>query len=96
MFVVERFVPGLSRAALVAALGELERTIARFRSAGRDITYLGSTIVPSDEACYCRFKATDAETIADANRAAGVPFDRIVPALHLERSTHPRPRRMRR
>ena len=43
--------------------------------------YLGSTIVPEDEACFCEFDAPSAAAVADVNRQAGLHFDRIVPAL---------------
>ena len=43
--------------------------------------YLGSTIVLGDEACYCRFEGPTEAAVAEANRKAGLPFDRIVPAI---------------
>ena len=42
--------------------------------------YLGSTYVPSDESCLCRFEAETAEDVRDANELAGVPFARVVAA----------------
>ena len=43
--------------------------------------YLGSTIVLEDEACYCRFEGPTEAAVAEANRKAGLSFDRIVPAV---------------
>ena len=43
--------------------------------------YLGSTIVLRDEACYCQFEGPSADAVAEVNRQAGLPFDRIVPAV---------------
>ena len=43
--------------------------------------YLGSTIVLGDEACFCHFEGPSGAAVAEANRQAGLPFDRIVPAL---------------
>jgi hypothetical protein len=45
------------------------------------VRYLGSTIVLEDEACFCEFEAPSAAAVAEANREAGLSFDRIVPAL---------------
>jgi len=70
-YLVERYLPGRDRAWLEAALARLPRHF-------RGVAYLGSTYVPSDEACLCRFDAPDAEHVRHANELAGVPFARIV------------------
>jgi hypothetical protein len=69
-YLVERYLPGRDRMWLDAAL-------ARLRGL-RGITYLGSTYVPSDESCFCRFEAASADQVRDANEVAEVPFARIV------------------
>ncbi len=51
------------------------------RGEGTPVRYLGSTIVPDDEACFCEFEAPSQAAVAEANRRAGVAFDRIVPAV---------------
>ena len=71
-FLVERYLPGRDRAWLEAAL-------ARLPVARNSAQYLGSTYVPSDESCLCRFDADTADDVRDANEIAGVPFARIVP-----------------
>ena len=43
--------------------------------------YLGSTIVLRDEACFCQFEGPSSAAVAEANRQAGLPFDRIVAAV---------------
>jgi hypothetical protein len=45
------------------------------------VRYLGSTIVPGDEACFCQFEGPSEAAVAEANTRAGVPFDRIVEAV---------------
>ena len=42
--------------------------------------YLGSTYVPADDSCFCRFEAETADDVRAANALAGVPFARIVAA----------------
>jgi hypothetical protein len=70
-YLVERYLPGRDRAWLDAAL-------ARLRKDRGGAAYLGSTYVPEDDSCFCRFEAASAENVRDANEIAGVPFARIV------------------
>jgi uncharacterized protein DUF4242 len=80
VFVVERYLPGLCRSHLVHELARLEGTQEQPSTAG-EVRYLGSTIVLGDEACYCHFEGPTEAAVAEANRRAGLPFDRIVPAV---------------
>ena len=80
-YVVERYLPGLSRADLLPGLSRLESAIEKLHGEGSVVRYLGSTVVPGDEACFCEFEGPSEEAVAEANRRAGPPFDRIVPAL---------------
>ena len=79
VYVVERYLPGLSHSDLLHELARLERTQERDGAGG--VRYLGSTIVLGDEACYCRFEGPTEAAVAEANRKAGLSFDRIVPAV---------------
>jgi uncharacterized membrane protein len=97
VYVVERYLPGLSRSDLLRGLSRLEQAVAGLT----EVRYLGSTIVLEDEACFCQFEASSETAIAEANRQAGLPYDRIVPAVtvttttsrgdHMNVSTHPLP-----
>ena len=49
-YLVERYLPGRNRAWLEAAL-------ARLRGQRTRAAYLGSTYVPEDDSCFCRFEA---------------------------------------
>jgi hypothetical protein len=80
VFVVERYLPGLARSDLLHELATLERS-QKLRDGARVVRYLGSTIVLGDEACYCRFEGPSEAAVAEANKRAGLPFDRIVPAV---------------
>jgi len=82
-FVVERYVPGLSEPELRAALAGLEAAAARLRREGVDIHYLGSTFLPSDEACFSNFEASSAEAVARANDWTGLPTARVHEAIQL-------------
>ena len=81
VYVVERYLPGVSSSELERVLVVLRRTTREMRSEGTPVRYLGSTIVPDDEACFCQFEGPSQAAVAEANRRAGVAFDRIVPAV---------------
>ncbi len=81
VYVVERYVPGLCRSGLLAALARLREATRELRNEGAPVRYLGSTIVLEDEACFCQFEGPSEAAVAEANRRAGVPFDRIVAAI---------------
>jgi len=72
-YLVERYLPGCDRAWIESAL-------ARLPGRRHGVIYLGSTYVPSDESCFCRFEAETVDDVRDANAVARVPFARIVPA----------------
>jgi hypothetical protein len=81
VYVVERYLPGLDQRQLVRLLGKLGKVTDDLRSEGTRVRYLGSTIVPGDEACFCQFEGPSEAAVAEANTRAGVPFDRIVEAV---------------
>jgi hypothetical protein len=87
VYVVERYLPGLSRVDLLPRLSRLEPVIEELRGGGSGVRYLGSTIVLEDEVCFCQFEATSVAVVIEANRRAGLSFDRIVPAV-LVQPTH--------
>src|SRR5207244_9587973 len=78
VFVVERYLPGLTRSDLLHGLSRLEQAAAAEHG---EVRYLGSTIVLEDEACFCEFEGPSAAAVAEANRLAGLSFDRIIPAV---------------
>ena len=93
VYVVERYLPGLSRSDLLRGLLRLEQG-SEEAERGTDVRYLDSTIVLRDEACFCRFEGPSSDAVAEVNRRAGLPFDRIVPAVTVhpkgaEMSTYP-------
>jgi hypothetical protein len=81
VYVVERYLPGVSQSELLSALERLGRATEELQEEGARVQYLGSTIVPADEACFCQFEGPSEADVAEANTRAGVPFDRIVAAV---------------
>ena len=80
-YLVERYLPGLSEAELRIALERVEAACAELSAAGMAIRYLGSILLPVEEACFCRFDSDLPETIARANDQAQLPFARITAGL---------------
>jgi hypothetical protein len=84
VYVVERYLPGLDQQELRRSLERLSEAAAELRDEGMPVQYLGSTIVPEDEACFCQFEAVSEAAVAEANRRAGVPVSRIVTAVSVQ------------
>jgi hypothetical protein len=55
--------------------------VERYLPGERRVRYRGSTIVLGNEACFCQFEGPSEAAVAEANRNAGLSFDRIVPAV---------------
>ena len=81
VYVVERYLPGLDQRQLLQMLEKLGQATRELRIEGTHVRYLGSTIVPDDEACFCQFEGVSGAAVAEANERAGVPFARIVAAI---------------
>jgi hypothetical protein len=75
-YLVERYLPGRDRA-------WLEEALARLPLEQDGVRYLGSTYIPEDESCFCKFEASDAEDVRLVNELARVPFARITTATEL-------------
>lgn len=75
---VERYLPGVTQ----QDFGELRERIASaaedVAASGADLRYLGSTLVPDEESCFCRFESADADAVRRACEQAGIPYARIV------------------
>ncbi len=72
-YLVERYWPGVTEAALAAAL---ERATAG--SSGKRLRHVHSVLVPSDEVVFSVFQAASAADVEDANQLAEAPFERVV------------------
>jgi len=80
-YLVERYLPDLSEADLRLALERARARCAELSASGTPIRYLGSTFLPGEESCLCRFEAEQAEIVARANELAELPFSRITEAM---------------
>lgn len=76
-YLVERYLPGLSETEVRRGLERAQAACADLAAAGTAIRYVWSIFLPLEEACFCRFDSEHAETVAQANERAQVPFARI-------------------
>jgi hypothetical protein len=76
-YIVERYLPGTTRAELRAAERRLTDAAATIRADGLPVVYLGSTFIPEEETCFARFEGV-LEGVERACRLADLEFARIV------------------
>jgi len=82
-FFVERYWPDVTREALAAALHRALAAEQDMAREGREVRHIRTTLVPEDEAVFSLFEAVSAEDVAELNKRAAIPFDRIVEAVSL-------------
>lgn len=83
LYLAERYLPGISPEQLMAAATSAKNTTAGMTQEGTPVRYLRSTFIPGEEKCYCLFEGPSADTVKSANDRAGLPYERIVEALHV-------------
>ena len=86
-WLVERHLPGITPQGLTEAVIAAKTSTAEMRDEGIDIHYLRSTFLPVAEKCYCLFEATTEQEVAEANRRAELPYERISEAMMLSGDT---------
>ena len=83
VFMVERDLKGISMENLAAAQQAAIRTAEAMRGEGTSISYIRSTFAPEDGRCMCLFEAAGEQQVRQLNDTAGLPYERVVPALDL-------------
>ena len=83
VFMVERDLKGISMDALGGAQKAAINKAREMSSSGTDIKYIRSTFAPDDGRCMCLFEAGSDAAVKRLNDDAGLPYNRIVPALDL-------------
>ena len=59
----------------------MRATVAELEREGKPVRFLRPTIVPRDESFLCVIEAASEQLIREAYARAGIPFERISPAL---------------
>jgi hypothetical protein len=82
-YVAERYLPGITPEQLLDAARRAKLTTAQMTAEGTPVSYLRSTFLTGDQTCYCLFEGPSPQAVAQANDKAGIPYERIVPAVHM-------------
>jgi hypothetical protein len=77
-YMVERYLPGVTQKAFEKLRQLIAAAAEEVAAGGAQIRYVGSTFVPEEESCFCRFESANADEVRRACEQAGVPFARIV------------------
>ncbi|HET7182126.1 MAG TPA: hypothetical protein VFI15_07850 [Candidatus Limnocylindrales bacterium] len=84
-FLVERYWPGVTIETFADAVRRLNDSVAGLRRQGIPIEAMTATLAPNDEAAYWIVDGPSAAAVELAFGTAGVPIERIVPAIELRR-----------
>jgi hypothetical protein len=82
-FMVERHLGSISMDDLGGAQRAAITKGQELTAEGTPVRYLRSTFAPQDGRCMCLFEADKSEDVKRLNDDAGLPYDRIVPAMDL-------------
>jgi hypothetical protein len=77
VWLCERYWPGVTQATAAAAVAAVRRAVDAMRDEGSAIRVISSSLVVEDEALFTYFEAGTTELVAEANRRAELPVDRI-------------------
>jgi len=83
VYMVERDLNGISMEDLGGAQKAAIGMAQQMSAAGTNIRYIRSTFAPDDGRCMCLFDATSDADVKRLNDEAGLPYNRVVPALDL-------------
>jgi hypothetical protein len=81
VYVVERHLPDLHAGERLSGLRCLRQPGQQPADHTEPVRYLGSPAVIDNDARYCQFDALSPVDVFDTNHCAGLPVDRIVPAV---------------
>ena len=87
VFLVERYLPPEAAGDLAASVERAARLCALSdgpeSAAAAQVQYLHSTYLPSEDTCFCLFRASTAEAVRALNDQAEFALDRITAAVQL-------------
>jgi hypothetical protein len=83
VFMVERSLAGISMDDLGGAQKAAIDKGEQMTATGTPVRYIRTTFTPEDGRCLCLFEAQSGEDVKRLNDEAGLPYDRVVPAMDL-------------
>jgi hypothetical protein len=83
-YAVERYLPGVTAEQYDELQARIASAARRLASEGVAIRYLGSTFIPGEDSCFCRYESENVDAVRRACELAAVPFARISEAREFE------------
>jgi hypothetical protein len=80
-FLVERYVSPETAIELAASTARVARLCVDADPTGRGVRYLYSAYLPTEDTCFCLFRARSAEAVRAVNDQGHFAFDRLVDAV---------------
>jgi len=77
------YLPGITAGQLFDTARRAKAASAEITAGGTRLTYLSATLLCADETCYCLFHGPCERAVRQATGRAGIPCERIIPAVHL-------------
>jgi Protein of unknown function (DUF4242) len=82
-YAAELYMPGVTPEQLLDTARRAKSASAEMTAEGTRLTYLSATLLSGDDTCYCLFQGTSEQVVRQANDRAGIPYERVIPAVHL-------------
>ena len=79
-FLVERYLPASAADCLAASVARVARLCVSSDRSGSGVQYLHSAYLPTEDTCFCLFRATSPDAVRAVNDAAQFALDRITDA----------------
>ena len=83
VFMVERSLGEISMDDLGGAQKAAIEKGEQLTASGTPVRYIRTTFSPEDGRCMCLFEAQSSDDVKRLNDEAGLPYDRVVPAMDL-------------
>jgi hypothetical protein len=82
-YLVECYWPGVSPETHAGLARRVRAAAFELSRRGRDVSFVGSILVPVDETVFCLFEGSEVDVRVASERAA-VPFERVLEALRID------------
>lgn len=83
VYLVERYLSPTAAEGLPAATARVAKLCADVDHSDGAVHYLYSAYLPTEDTCFCLFRASSGDAVRTVNNLAGFAFDRITDALLL-------------
>src|SRR5450631_3082180 len=83
IFLVERYLPPAAAQELAASVARVARLCTDSGRSGIEVEYLHSVYLPTEDTCFCLFRAPSSDAVRAVNVEADFTLDRITDAAPL-------------